>query len=552
MTAQAVEPAPAEPEVASRHRQRRWPDVAGLTLVVAVIPLATALAAVRKPHWYPEMDLALTEMLVRDTGTAHPPLVGLIGRVYGLGVRGHHPGPLSFFLLAPVYRLFGGTAWALQVATATLNAAAMATAIWIGHRRGGRLAATGVAAVVGIVALEYGTSTLTQAWNPDIPLLWWFVLLLAVWSVLCDDLALLPVAVFAGSLCLQTHVSYLGLVAGMAGALAVALAVEAWRRRDDRTYLRRITRWAGTSLGLLAALWLPPLLQQFRRSPGNLAVIADSFVHPESPPLGIGRSTVQIWLSYLDVSGLLGYGGTDPIFARQGAIAPGLVLLATWATAAAWTWRQRLGRDLVALHLTVGVALAVGLVSMTRIQGGAVFWVVLWAWGTTAWVLVAIGWTAAVTVRRHVPPERRRLAGRASSILVAGTLAVVVVAFTYQGAHTVVFRPDVSRAIGHLAPPAAASLDEDGRYVLRWSSNIPTAGLPYGALLELERRGIDIGAVRVADIPYRVRQPDAGTRYVDYVSGQETIDRFRAAPDATELAYYDDPGLGPLALFLRE
>ena len=36
--------------------------------------------------------------------------------------------------------------------------------------------------------------------------------LLAVWSVLCDDLPMLPVAVFAGSFCMQTHISYLGLV----------------------------------------------------------------------------------------------------------------------------------------------------------------------------------------------------------------------------------------------------------------------------------------------------------------------------------------------------
>jgi hypothetical protein len=436
VTAHVVDPASAGPEASppqtgpegpSRPRQRRWPDVAGLTLVVGVIPLATALAVVRQPHWYPEMDLALTELLVRDAGTAHPPLVGLIGRVYGLGVRGHHPGPLSFFLLAPVYRVFGGTAWALQVATATLNVLAMGTAIWIGHRRGGRPGAAGVAAVVGFLALQYGTASLTQPWNPYIPRLWWFVLLLAVWSVLCDDLALLPVAAFAGSLCLQTHVSYLGLVGGMAGATAVALAVEGWWRRGDRGYLRRVTRWVLASLALLTALWVPPLIQQVRGSPGNLAIIADSFAHPVLPPLGLGRSTVDIWLSYLDVSGLLGFGGTDPIFARQGAIAPGLVLLAIWATAAAWTWWRRLGRQVVALHLTVGAALAVGLVSMSRIQGGAAFWVVLWAWGTTALVLVAIGWTVAVTMRRHVRPERRRLPGLAGRALVAGTLAAVVV-----------------------------------------------------------------------------------------------------------------------------
>jgi hypothetical protein len=243
--------------------------VAGLTFLVGVVPVAAAVVAVRRPRWYPEMDLAMTELLVRDVGSRHPPLVGLIGRIYGLGGRGHHPGPLSFWLLAPVYRLFGSTAWSLQVATAALNVAAMAAAIWIGHRRGGRAGAVGVAGMVAVLELRYGTGTLTQPWNPYIPLLWWFVLLLAVWSVVCTDLAMLPVAVFAGSLCVQTHVSYLGLVAGLAGLVTAALAVQSWRRRGDRGHRRRVGRWVLGSLALLALLWSAPLAQQVRARRGG-------------------------------------------------------------------------------------------------------------------------------------------------------------------------------------------------------------------------------------------------------------------------------------------
>src|SRR4029453_1011892 len=70
--------------------------------------------------------------------------------------------------------------------------------------------------------------------NPYFPLFWWLVFLLAAWSVLCDDLAMLPVAAFAGSYCLQAHNSYLGLVGGVAAALVVVLAVDGWRPRGGR------------------------------------------------------------------------------------------------------------------------------------------------------------------------------------------------------------------------------------------------------------------------------------------------------------------------------
>src|SRR5206468_2072071 len=72
---------------------------------------------------------------------------------------------------------------------------------------------------------------LTEAWNPYMPMMWWVVFLLAVWSVLCDDLLMLPIAVFAGSFCAQTHIPYLGLVLGVSGFMTVVLAWRAWQRR---------------------------------------------------------------------------------------------------------------------------------------------------------------------------------------------------------------------------------------------------------------------------------------------------------------------------------
>ena len=42
-------------------------------------------------------------MRLRDVFSAHPPLIGLPGRIGSFRHQGSHPGPLSFWALAPFY-----------------------------------------------------------------------------------------------------------------------------------------------------------------------------------------------------------------------------------------------------------------------------------------------------------------------------------------------------------------------------------------------------------------------------------------------------------------
>lgn len=187
-----------------------------------VVPLLVALFVLRDPHWLALHDLAPIEMRVRDISGGHPPLLGLGGRIEGYGQIGSHPGPVSFYALWPVYQLLGADGWALQAAAATLVAVASGLAVWIAHRRGGlpfALAATGVLA---LLLRGYGAELLSSAWNPHVPVVWWFVFVLAVWSVLCDDVRLLPVVAFAGLYCAETHLPYVAPVAGLGAQIGRA------------------------------------------------------------------------------------------------------------------------------------------------------------------------------------------------------------------------------------------------------------------------------------------------------------------------------------------
>src|SRR4029079_6954144 len=97
--------------------------------------------------------------------------------------------------------------------------------LWMALRRGGRTLLIAMAAVLAVLTRAYGAFLLTLPWNPYLPVLCWSVFLLAVWSVLADDLAMLPVAVIAGSMCMQTHISYLGLVGGLVLLTAVVVGL---------------------------------------------------------------------------------------------------------------------------------------------------------------------------------------------------------------------------------------------------------------------------------------------------------------------------------------
>src|SRR3954468_1624745 len=101
----------------------RWVLVAAIAVFVALF--AFALAEYARVRWYPVLDDALTEMRVRSVFSAHPPLVGLPGRIGTPVHPGSHLGPISFYLLWPVYALFGSSSWSLQLATAVLHVVAI-------------------------------------------------------------------------------------------------------------------------------------------------------------------------------------------------------------------------------------------------------------------------------------------------------------------------------------------------------------------------------------------------------------------------------------------
>jgi hypothetical protein len=531
--------------VKAERRPLRTGVLAPLALLVVALPLLVAVIALHADRWYPVLDLAMTEFRVRDVFTSHTPLIGLPGRIGQYPNQGSHPGPLSFYLLAPTYRLLGSTSWALEAATVAIQLAASATALWIGHRRAGWRGVAVVAFLLAVVVRGYGQVVLTQPWNPYLPLIPWIVVLLATWAVLCGDHLMLVTLMVAATFCAQTHVPYLALGGGMVAlALGTVVARIVRAAPDERRAPMRSAAWA-LSVGVV--LWLPPVFDQLTNRPGNLRQLIDYFGSPPEKALGVGEG-VKLALRNLDAwSGLGGQLVGTTRFVSTASAGRGAVVLLIWIGAAAVAWR--IGPPaLRALHVVVGTALVLGTLSMARIFGRPWFYLTLWAWGVTCVLVGAVVWTGLAWWSTSRAPASDSGASRVA--MVAGGLAVVVsVATAVAFADARHPEERLSTAVGGLAGPTYDAVVDrvgvapgrNGRYLVRWSDAADIGSPGIGLLDELERRGLDVAAdeyfhVTVTD--HRTRRRSDADAQIHLATGGY-IDVWRHVPDAVEVASYD-------------
>lgn len=519
------------------------------------MPLLVALVALRQPTWYPVLDLAMTEFRVRDVGTSETPLIGLPGRIGEYPNQGSHPGPLSFYLLAPTYRLLGSSSWALEAATVVIHVAAVAVALWIGHRRLGWPGLAAVAVLMSLILRGYGQVPLTQPWNPYLPLVAWIVVLLAAWSVLVGDAWMLVPLVTAASYSAQTHIPYLPLGVGMVALGAVGLA---WRFRADfgAKNRRDALSEAGFPEGAVAVavaagvgvlVWLPPVADQIAREPGNIRQLVDHFGSPPEAALG-WRDGIELALRHLDALAGLGRQLTDTgSFLSATSAVRGLIVLVVWLLAVAAAWRRG-PPSLRALHVVIATGLILGTVSMARIFGRPWYYLTLWAWGLTTLLIGAVVWTAIVWIRprlRRGPPVVR--AGFAGGAAALAALASVASAVQFADAHHPEER--LSEAVGTLAAPTYDAVVDavgpatgiDGRYLVRWSDAADIGSPGYGLLNELERRGLDVAADALFRVPmtaHRV-QPRAWADAQIHLATGGYVERWREWPEAVAVATYD-------------
>jgi hypothetical protein len=530
-------------EAPPSHRQVRALPALLVLGAILFVPFAIALVVLHDPRWFPLGDIAQTELRVRDVWSAHPPLIGLPGRIGSYPNQGSHPGPLSFYALWPSYAVLGSSSFALQCASVVVQFGAMAVALWIAWRRGGIRVALAIGAVLAVLAHNLGVAILIEPWNPYLPVMTWVVLLCSVWSVCCDDFLFLPFAIVAGSFCMQTHISYVAPVCGLVALAFVWAAVTWWRRRGDGAAQRQVWLPAGIALVLGGLAWLPPIIEEATGHPGNLTVIWNYFRNPPEASVGLHRG-LELLLSHLDPWGLLtGQHGVN------GTLIPGTLLLIVWVASALVAIRVG-PAALQRLHLVLAVTLVFELIALSRIFGEVFYYLMLWSFAVTALLLVAVGWTAGSLWSSGAPHSLGRLL-TAGAALSAAVLLVFSGWFAWDAAYAQMPLSNYGTALGGVMPDAISALHADeaarahagtaGPYLITWNDPVAIGARGFAFLNELERAGFDVGAIKpyeVAVRSHRVLDPSQAAAQVHLAIGAD-IATWKAKPGARMVAYYD-------------
>jgi hypothetical protein len=529
---------------------RRRPVRVGAT--VAVLPLVVAAVVLLWRPWAPVLDLAMTEFRIRDVGGRYTPRIGLPGRIGTFPDQGSHPGPWSFYLIAPFYRLAGASAWGMQLGSVAVNGAAFVGVVAIGRRTGGTLGALAMAAVVAFAIRGFGLNVLTHPWNPYFPLAIWLLLLVAAWAVLAGDHRLAVVVAVCASLASQTHVPYL-VSCVLVSLLVLASLIRTWLMSsgDDQVAVRRSTLIA---LGVTGVMWLPPLVDQLRRDPGNMTMLWRHFTGEPSEPVVPLTTAVKVFLRHLDVfgagwsflthtDGFVVRSGVPVESAGTGSVIGGFLVLLVWIIAALTAFRMR-EYVLNALNLVLVVALAAGLVSMTRILGKVWFYLTLWSWMTLLLVLVSVLWTVVIVVRRRAEVPDAWLHFAAVGMLAFATalsLGAVAVQEVPERTQSDGLRAIVPPTVDAIGAELGAAVGRDGTYLVVWQDAMYIGSQGYGLVNELERRGIEAGVRdpwRVPVTPHRVLRPGSYDAEVHLVSGPY-IDEWRARDGFVEVVEVD-------------
>lgn len=535
---QPPEAGPVSPDVGpsglEAGRADRW------ILAVAMLPfLVTAITqVVHGRDLVPAGDLAATELLVRDVGH-HEVLVGLWSRS-----DWSHPGPLWFYVCAPVYWLFGREAVGLAMAAVLVNAASVLGIGILARRRGGTPLL--VVSLLGSLLLvrTLGGGFVASYWNLHITTLPFALLVFLTWSILCRDRWAIPLAAFVASLLAQTHVGFVPVAFSLVSAALAGLAVQAWRDRSgqDGSGARDLVRPALAAVGVLGVVWLPPLIDALTAEPSNADRILRYFRGGEESTQGLGVG-MRVVLGQLELAPEWLVDKRAPSlvlpqspFYDRTPLPLGLLVVAVagWAL---WRWGPRSARKLLAVLV---VALPVSIVAVSRTAGPVFDYRLLWTWVVPMTAFVAVLW-AAWTLATRRWPGRRDLLLRAG-VAALGVVALIDVVAGVQGR----LESGDSEIMGSLTPQVvdglerSLSVDEVGNIegqvlvqapysVGHWQAS--------GLQAELERRGVDVRVdAQRAVLLGRRREVDA-----------PPVAALVVAPNAAFFDRLEDPGLELLA-----
>jgi hypothetical protein len=346
-------------------------------LVTAGLLALTAYSRNASADFVPIGDIALIESYTRYASQGEL-LLGFYSRL-----GWHHPGPLYFYLLAPVHALSGGRSTGIFAAAVGINLLALLGILAVTARA----APTGLAVAVGGMTVLYFwriAQILANPWTPFVVIVPTMALMVVCAAVMDRRIGLLPVAAVLASLIAQTHVGLMPVVLVTSVTAAITAAASAVRARDSER--RRLTAVLGVTVLALVAAWLLPLVEQLTSSHGNFGQLWDFFVREESS----GQSFRIAFNAWSDMLAALVRPDFVP-YLESPYRARGIAWVQVWASlqilflaVMAVVANRAKNRFEAALAVLLLSASLVALWSITRIDGPPYRYLVVWVSGIGA------------------------------------------------------------------------------------------------------------------------------------------------------------------------
>jgi hypothetical protein len=402
---------------------------------------------------------------------------------------------------------------------------------------------TALAALVVIRAS--GSDFMIEPWNPWLAILPFMIFIFLVGELVAPrgrarqkQLALVG-AIVVGSYCIQCHAGYAVLVVGALAAAVVVWVRDEYRSQDLAGHQPRSRVRQGLIFGFIAlsVAWLPVVIDQLRRKPGNVSILLEHFVSPSEPTMGVTQAA-KIIATQFNLFGLwLSGPGADAPAEGWARYIGCLLMVSLWFWA---TWKVRKADQSAMFRWQMMMAgfVLLGSFSILRIFGPYYEYTVRWFW-----ILSVVTATTSVffLVRMYRLPEKVRISrvslqafGAGASLFLVGVVTVSAV----QTADRVKLPGKTeSRILADLIPEVVQNLDQDARYLLKMYDPYTLDATGFGSVLELERQGFDVGVEffrAAAALPHRVRDENDVDTILWVVVGP-AIKRADADPALTKL-----------------
>ncbi len=261
---------PSRPPVHGRVRNvPPWIEVVGLLLLVGLPLLFTAGALL--------MPGSPDRLACGDDGNIELFTWHALHDVQLSSIRTHgnlaeHLGPMYFYLLAPLYGLFGGKYQGLQLGAIAINLLAIGGVLGVARHCGGRTAMLWAALLAVCYARFMSIPWLASVWLPWVVVLPFLATLFLLAAVISGRVYCLPAAVFAASFIVQTQLGYtLVLAAAMLlTLLALVPRLRSWLALE-RLLPGRTAKAMLIAAAVLAIVWTPPAIKQILGMPGRIS-----------------------------------------------------------------------------------------------------------------------------------------------------------------------------------------------------------------------------------------------------------------------------------------